>query len=234
MSYSFFCPTRTMIDSYTQTDENLNFDVDQDLFQKKAKAVIAFHLYNNNDELDCKNICISSLTKLSTSELSMKHGGINARFLFVKTIELLIEETVNTKEEIFKHLLNEVRESELLTYALNLVYCNGAQRILDTRNTIDTAIDECRTETPVHSIVQHSDFLAAYCYALSCFVNNDNQPVDAINAARDVSSDMITSTITDLIYELTCCMVASSYGVSFIVYDALAIDEAYKTLFVTR
>jgi hypothetical protein len=215
MSYSFFCPTRISftIDSFTQTDEKLKFDTDPDLFKKKAKAVIALHLYNNDDkELDPDNICILALTKRSTCETIKKFGGVNAKYLFIKTIELLIEEKITTKDDMFKYLLNEIKENELLTYALNLVYHNGAQRIIDTT-------------------VNGGEFLAAYCYALSCFVNNDNKPVEAINEAKDVSSLFCFDRMLDLIFELTCCMVASSYGNAFIVYDPSAVDDAYRTLF---
>ena len=196
MSYSYFCPTRILIDSYTQTDEKF-IDVDRDLFEKKAKAVIAFHLHNNNHKLDPGNICIKALTKRSTNETC------DAKRLFVKTIELLIEERT-TRNDIIKCLLNEVRENELLTYALNLVRHNGAQCILETT-------------------VNGGEFLAAYCYALSCFVDNCDKPVDAINDA--------TSTMNELIVELTCCMIASSFGNAFIVYDTIAVDEAFRSLF---
>ena len=185
-------PVVSKVESSTQTEyEKTNFLSNVNVVKDKILSVISLHLFFNSNKLDENNISITSLFKLSDEDLIRSLGGKNDKFLFKKTIHALVDELVKNPKDLMSLLLSYVKDNDLLIFALNLVKSKGS-------------------EYAVLSSTPSSEFLSAYCYALSSFINNDNNPIGAIHEA------LKAPVLKDLIVNLTIAMVGASYGTNFL------------------
>ena len=192
---SFGTSTPTKSDVATQTTGE-SFKVQPDQLENKRKGVIALYMALGKVSDICSiNIGISALKK---EDLSHRFNEKTDKYLFIKTMYALIEETVSTPEELYKLLINEVDGNNLLVYALHLVKNKGATDALlfDTTN-----------------------FLSAYCYALECFLKHDNDPVGTIQAAMAAPANK------SLVLDLTAAMVGASYGIAFLPNNTINMPE---------
>lgn len=203
--------TSKLVDSSTQTENGrIYFNTSPEKFKSKATAVIALNLHFKKP-IDVSNIGISTLTKgLHKDQLISEDPKKSAEYLFAKTIQILVEETENTPEDLIKSLIQQVKENELLVFALNLIKHNGAVDALLCSST------------------RNSSILGPFCFALDCFLKHKGKPAEAIEAAQ--IAPIMVDTVTDLIY----CMLGSSYGTSFIpehIHSIPAVSEAFNKLF---
>lgn len=197
------------VDSSTQTEEyRPQFRISPQLLKSKITAVLALHKYINKT-IDIENIGILALIKCADED-QLKSTDLkkSAEVLFVKTIHHLINETESTPERLIITLQKDVKENDLLVYALNLVKNNGG---------LDALCSSSR----------NSAFLGAYCFALDCFLKHDGKPLEALEAAR--KAPFSVNTVMDLVTS----MVGASYGSDFVPQHILSqpeIEVAYRKI----
>lgn len=172
------------------------------VFESKAKAVIYLCQWMG-ETIDKENIGIKFLERYSDSDLREMHAQSPAMYLFAKTMQLLIEESVSSGPELLQRLQQLAKFDSLTYYAL------------------------CVTQHCDHLLLHTDEFLFAYCKALKCFVSNDGNALAAIEAAKTSAVD------AKLVTSLTCKLTGASYGCSFLPTQAVdeCVKTAYQRLF---
>lgn len=190
-------------DQSTQTENRIVFRLKEPEFKDKVKAVLALRKYYHiSSEYGIKALLFS----VSKSYLSENNPENNAKYLFAATVRLLAEETISSSTELLTNLLEIVKESVLLTLALNIVICSGSKNVL------------LRAD-------KQTEFLAAYCFALECLVKNENSPMHVLEEGALSNSELVMDILT--------CMCGSTYGSSFMdsSLDTPDIENVYQSCF---
>jgi hypothetical protein len=154
---------------------------------------------------------LHAFINLSDADLQRKLGTNVMLFIYIKTVQLLINQIVDTPQLLMSYVCNLIDSKSLadgkrLLYAIRLA-CSLKESVVEAFGKLNP-----------------SDFWPeCFAIALSYFIRENGFPVNALKLAVNVNTGI---KIADkLIISITCDLVAASYGHDFIPSSLYECEE---------
>lgn len=194
----------------TKNNSNLSdFNVPRYANKNELEKLEKIAMYNDLSDISEFNLGILSLLNLPESDLSEKIGkNKNSILVYFKLMNKLIEQTLDTVEDLYAYLHRNVTD-KTLSFAIKLAY-----------EKLDILVFE--------PLSPDDFFVECLASAIAIFACNNGKPLEALNTALKL--DVSIREAKKLIIYLVCDFVAASYGKDFIPEEWLTTFKDHEDL----